>query len=237
MRLIKNFLFIICILFASLLFLTGIVMVITQKNIPAFIFFCAIGTGIILLGRLVHKKTKREQKIILIKEQEKIDRINHKMEKDKLIPGSSARINELHSNICIQGIHVSGLPIAQDAQTYLYLCEDKIIFERNDTIYNLYWDKIKDVTIKTDAEIQKSYVSSVGGAVAGGVLFGPLGAIIGGRAKTKIDKRISNYLIFTYSKEETIDFISFEVTGISKAKEFVKFFEKNKSTKKIEINL
>ena len=35
----------------------------------------------------------------------------------------------------------------------------------------------------TNEQISKQAVSSAGGAVAGAVLFGPLGAIIGGRAK------------------------------------------------------
>lgn len=44
--------------------------------------------------------------------------------------------------------------------------------------------------IKTDKEIQQQYVSSVGGAVGGAVLFGPLGAITGGRAKKKTVKEV-----------------------------------------------
>ncbi|WP_162868789.1 hypothetical protein, partial [Klebsiella pneumoniae] len=66
---------------------------------------------------------------------------------------------------------MAGLPINEDAETYLYRCEDKVVFERNENTYELELEKIKDITIKTDIEIQKSYVSSVGGAVGGYVLF------------------------------------------------------------------
>ncbi|MEH2944892.1 hypothetical protein VSQ32_19130 [Lachnospiraceae bacterium KK002] len=56
--------------------------------------------------------------------------------------------------------------------------------------FELEKSKITDMCIKTDKEIQQQYVSSVGGAVGGAVLFGPLGAITGGRAKKKTVKEV-----------------------------------------------
>lgn len=65
--------------------------------------------------------------------------------------------------------------------------------------------------IKTDTEIQQQYISSVGGAVGGAVLFGPLGAMIGGRAKKKtIKNEVHRYLIITYQSPE-IKYIGFEI--------------------------
>ena len=51
--------------------------------------------------------------------------------------------------------------------------------------FKLLKEKITDVTMTNDIEIQKNNVSSIGGAVSGAILFGALGAIIGGRAKNK----------------------------------------------------
>lgn len=133
---------------------------------------------------------------------------------------------ELDSSLSICAKHMSGLPIAEGTFTYIYLCDDKIVFERNETTYNLPFEKINDITIKTDMEIQKAYVSSVGGAVGGAVLFGPLGAMVGGRAKEKKSTTINNYLIFAYNKEGNVDFISFDVTGVLKAQKFVQSFKK-----------
>jgi hypothetical protein len=224
-------------LIASLFYITSLIMLIGQRNIPAFVFFVIIGTILVFISVKMNKKTDKEilsnQQKMLENQKEK----NEKIEKYKLIPGSLLRIKELNAETCIEAKHMAGLPIAQDAPTYLYLCDDKVIFERNEMTYNLEWNKIKDITMKTDLEIQKAYVSSIGGAVAGGVLFGPLGAIIGGRTKTKVNKKIEKYLIFTYNKDENIDFISFDVTGIIKANEFVKFFNKNKPANRTEINL
>lgn len=126
--------------------------------------------------------------------------------------------------ICAE--HMAGLPIAQSAVCTLYLCEDKIVFERNERSYNLLKDKIVDITIKTDTQIQKAYVSSAGGAVSGGLIFGSLGASIGGRIQEKTNKFENRYLIFTYDRDGQIDFISFDVTKSWDAYKFVDYFSK-----------
>jgi hypothetical protein len=163
----------------------------------------------------------------LQKEQsKKLERENVKIKQAQSTAGFKEKKEVLGLEINAYAKHVAGLPAAEGVLFYLYLGKDKVIFERNEITYNLSFDKIRDVTIKTDIEIQKAYVSSIGGAVGGAVLFGPLGAMIGGRAKQKENKTINNYLIFTYDKDNNIDFITFDVTGIFKAQKFVEFFRK-----------
>lgn len=131
-------------------------------------------------------------------------------------------------------IHEAGLPIANGAACVISQNEDSFIFTGAGNTFNLVSNKITDICIKTDTEIQKQYVSSIGGAVAGGVVFGPLGAIVGGRAKKKKMKNTSKYLIFTYLKAENINYISFDVTkNWIKANNIVNKFKK--SNKKAEI--
>lgn len=93
--------------------------------------------------------------------------------------------------------------------------------------------------IKTDVEIQKQMVSSAGGAVAGGLMFGALGAIIGGRVKTKDIRTASHYLIITYTDNNSkLAYISFEVTNnLSAAGKLIKEFKQLNSTSGIQINL
>ena len=107
--------------------------------------------------------------------------------------------------LCIT--HEIGLPIPQGMICLLKLFESKIEIEANNTFFSLNIEKIKDVVIKTDIDIQKSYVSSAGGAVAGGLMFGSVGALIGGRVKQKTDKQINYILIITYEKEENINIL------------------------------
>lgn len=89
-------------------------------------------------------------------------------------------------------------------------------------------NKVTDVSIKSETEINQQYVSSIGGAVAGSMLFGPLGAIIGGRSKKKNIRNTSIYLIFTYIKDNKVNYITFDANGKLYCTKFVNEFNKNK---------
>lgn len=120
--------------------------------------------------------------------------------------------------------HFNGLPISEGTMTDAFWCNDKIVFEANGTSYNLLLSKLTDVSENTDVEIQKQYVSSNGGAVAGAVMFGALGAMIGGRAKEKTTNTVTKYLIFTYVDNDEVKYIAFENAYNSKL--FIEEFKK-----------
>ena len=99
-------------------------------------------------------------------------------------------------------------------------------------------EKIVDITIKKDIEIQKQYVSSVGKAVGGAIMFGTLGAIIGGRTKTKKTYDIDYYFIITYIKENQPEYISFICNGkVYDVKRIENSFKKSSQTANIKIEL
>ena len=127
--------------------------------------------------------------------------------------------------------HVNGLGFAENTLCDVVSYPTFYEFKAGAVNYNLSKEKVIDVTVKTDREIQQQYVSSIGGAVAGGVLFGPLGAIIGGRAKKKSIKTYSSYLIITYKDGENIKYIGFDVTSAPfKAKKFENEFKRTNNT-------
>ncbi len=159
--------------------------------------------------------------------------ITIKKEKKKVLAEKKQGLNFM-KHIVVQ--HIAGLSIPESATCAVYLCNDRIVIERNETTFNLPMTKISDIVIKTETEIQKSYTSSVGGAVGGALLFGPLGAIVGGRSKKKTDKIIHQYLIIAYDKENVIDYISFDCTNQYQAGAFVDYFKKIPKVK-TEINL
>lgn len=158
---------------------------------------------------------------------------NAKQRKQQL----NKRTQELNAKEKASFLHTVGLPIAENTDCNLYLCDDKIVIDGNNMTFTLSKEKLIDVTVKSDVEIQKSYVSSLGGAVAGGLLFGAVGALIGGRIKEKRTRDIKNYLIFTYEKEGNPESIAFNVTYNVKQWTFVKDFEKTskKANKEIEL--
>lgn len=134
--------------------------------------------------------------------------------------------------------HTAGLPIAENATCKVYSFPDRIEIKGGGTQFTLSRSKVTDISIITDKEIQKQVVSSVGGAVAGGVLFGPIGAMIGGRAKQRTSTTVRYYLIFSYEKDDSVSYIAFEATqSLSNASKFAKEFHAGEggTGKKIEL--
>lgn len=146
-----------------------------------------------------------------------------KKDKEKKIQKKEKRNESL--NTCTMK-HINGLPIAEDVYCTVQSLEDKFIFSAGTLNFELEKHKITDMCIKTDKEIQQQYVSSVGGAIGGAVLFGPLGAMIGGRAKKKTTKNeVHNYLIITYQSSNEIKYIGFEIqNSIASAYKYVRDF-------------
>lgn len=119
-------------------------------------------------------------------------------------------------NRTIQGKHVSGLKgLATGTECKLIFNEDHIFIEGGGGSFRLSFEKVIDVTITTDVEFQKSYVSSVGGAVGGAALFGTAGAMIGGRTKEKTSRVVEHYAIVSYVKDGAIDCLSFHLPPLS----------------------
>lgn len=134
--------------------------------------------------------------------------------------------------------HISGLPIVEDTLCEVFSFPDRIDFKAGTTEITLSKNKITDISIKTDTEIQNQAVSSVGGAVAGAMLFGAVGAIISGRAKDKKVKTVTNYLIITYSNDGDVKFIVFDTKNNSQsADKLVKEFQKSGSSSGVKIEL
>lgn len=135
--------------------------------------------------------------------------------------------------------HVNGLPIPENTLCEIKSYKDCIDFKAGTTNIKLQREKITDMCIKTDTEIQKQTVSSVGGAIAGGVMFGPLGAMIGGRAKNKKVKTTTQYLIITYTGEQAeLKYIGFDIKNNPlSATKFVKEFREFNKNSEIQIEL
>lgn len=111
----------------------------------------------------------------------------------------------------VAGEHMAGLPLPQAAFCLITFEENCVSFFSGGSTFNLNYEKISAMNLSTSTEIESAYISSVGGAVAGAALFGPLGALVGGRTKEKKVKKVEHYMIFTYLKDGRIDYISVKV--------------------------
>ena len=105
---------------------------------------------------------------------------------------------------------LGNLPQGSTCDVFYNTVRMKFVAGGQDMILDV--SKMMDVSIMTPTEIQKQYVSSIGGAVAGAVLLGPLGAIIGGSASKKTIRQTSYYLVITYRSDEEVKYIVFDIT-------------------------
>lgn len=136
-------------------------------------------------------------------------------------------------------VHTYGLPVADGVACTIQAYRDRIEFYSGTTNITLGKDKITDMCVKTETDIQQQYVSSIGGAVGGAVLFGPIGAMIGGRAKKKTSRTVTYYLIITYNKADTsLAYLCFDVSGcFSQAYKMVADFHKTNTNGSTHIEL
>lgn len=207
----------------------------TTDGIGGLVFVIVFCLLIIVFCIYMFIKTSKAKKAGKIMQQKAAE------EHQKKVIEHQNHMREIGAIMEVFGRHAYGLPVAEDAATDCYWCNDKIIFETSGTSYNLSFDKLTDIATKTDSEIQTAitkqdqYVSSAGRAVAGYMLLGPLGAALGGRArkktvtnKTTISKSIEHYLIFTYIDNDEVKCVAFEIFNTNNAKRFVDEFQKIK---------
>lgn len=141
----------------------------------------------------------------------KMIRVTSKAQKSRKQQQSALKAQGM--SICATFTHVNGLPISENLFCEVISFPNRIEFKAGTTNITLAREKITDMCIKTDVEIHQQYVSSIGGAVGGAVLFGPLGAMIGGRSKKKTDKKRHSYLIITYIGDQSeLKYIGFDAT-------------------------
>lgn len=119
--------------------------------------------------------------------------------------------------------HLSGLPVTEGCMCTVGIGKDEFLFIRDEKHIYLPMEQVMDVAVKTEEEVRNYYVSDAGGAVAGGMLFGALGASIGGKPQKITEKWIQRFLLITYMEEDETKHICFACTArAAEAQEIVK---------------
>ncbi|MEK5167160.1 hypothetical protein NYE69_33300 [Paenibacillus sp. FSL R5-0527] len=94
--------------------------------------------------------------------------------------------------------HVEGLPISEKTRCQIELRGDNLAIKGGGVDFNLNSSQITAVEIKTDVEIANIVSSSAAKGIAGGLLFGPIGLVVGSRATNKVKRTLHYYLIINY---------------------------------------
>lgn len=128
--------------------------------------------------------------------------------------------------------HVMGLPVMEGAVCKVLSKPDKITIRTQGTVWVLPKEKIKYIGQEENVKIYAQAVSSIGGALVGGMMFGTVGAAVGGMAKQRNFQSKRLYLVIAYTgDDDSVKYIVFDY--ISKAQKFIKDFYKNTPPKRI----
>ncbi len=159
----------------------------TSEKLTMLVFFIAISI-IGIIPTIIHaSKIRREAKQAL----------EHKMSAYNATHYTSLQL-------------VSGLPFAENTSCQLFLSPSNLIIEALSQHYTIDISQILAAQTKGDTEIIQEVTSSGGKALVGGLLFGPVGAIIGARTKTKKTAKVTFYLIINYiNKNNETDVLAF----------------------------
>lgn len=134
--------------------------------------------------------------------------------------------------------HIDGLRLAQGTSCVAHYENGMVEIQGGGARFQLDIAKIMKAEVRTETEIQRAYVSSAGGAVAGAMMFGALGAMIGGRTKEQTSSTSKSFLILTYLKNDEIAYISFRADYAVSAYKFADFLMSRLSqnnTKTVEL--
>lgn len=98
---------------------------------------------------------------------------------------------------------VTGLPVPEGVTVGVYMNDEKMQFViSKDQKFDLSLDKVSDVRYYSEDEIEKVVSQSTPGMILGAATFGIVGAMVGGKVKTK-DKKVTNhYVLIKYDDKE-----------------------------------
>lgn len=101
-----------------------------------------------------------------------------------------------HANLS----HVEGLPISEKTACTLYVKNDELIIDGGGTEFKILNSQLRAAEVKTETEIANIVHSSAAKGIAGGLMFGPIGLVVGSRATNKEKKTNNYYFILNYEK-------------------------------------
>lgn len=105
--------------------------------------------------------------------------------------------------ICLTTL-VDGLPLNQGADLIMKLTTEKALFIASKTKqeFDIDFSKLLSVEYKSETEMNNIISQSAPGMIIGAAAFGVIGAMIGGRVKTKQVKTVNHFVIVNYQSGE-----------------------------------
>lgn len=133
---------------------------------------------------------------------------------------------------------IEGLPIPQSTDLHLKLSPSTLSIVGNGQEFEINFEKLSLVDMKSDVEMEKIIQQSLPGMVIGAATFGVIGAMIGGRVKTKEKRNVNHFLIVNYQSDDLKTIIIDVTKDWHNAAGLVDYFRKIKpQSESIKISL
>lgn len=146
----------------------------------------------------------------------------------KVIIDQANTKEEYNADVAANFRHTSGLPIPAGIMVGVYCTKDRLIIKKDTQEITLSANKLKSV----DSVIGRDLQSQADGALAGGLLFGLSGAVIGTLAGS------STYLVITYESSGEIKYIVLDtVTAPGNARKVADYYRETTAAKDQKIEL
>lgn len=114
----------------------------------------------------------------------------------------------------LPALHLSGLPLPDSAYCQIIFEEDGLTIMTGGECrkqFSLAYNKIVDFQLSFKKNEENTMVSNPGGAIAGALLMGAPGAMLGGRAKKKKVITVEDFLMITYKKDNALENLHFQL--------------------------
>ncbi len=106
-------------------------------------------------------------------------------------------------------LHIDGLGLPDGAKCKVGFQNGTLTVDALSQTITLAGEKIVGAEIVKKKDITKQAVSNAGGAIAGAMWFGALGAIVGGASHKKTVKQVHRFLVISYLAENGVKHIVF----------------------------
>ena len=127
------------------------------------------------------------------------------------------------------GTHRYGLPnVKERASTNIFLADDKIVIEADKRTFEVTYEQLTAAEAMTATDLLTKDKSVIGRAIVGGLLLGPIGAIVGGMSGASKEKMKGNFLILNYipSNSDETKVLIFNMGSYWSAQNLAKFIKK-----------
>lgn len=143
-------------------------------------------------------------------------KVSPKQKAEKREKKAAKKAQKQYENSFISNLqypHLSGLNLPAGTNCMFRYNESSVVFETGSQRFTMSMQQVMDMSVITLSQMKSQMVSDAGKAVAGGMMFGAVGAMVGGSAKIKNFTAETPCLVITYRSNGEIKQVILDVSS------------------------